>query len=113
MEIKDKEMNSIVIVVGHLNAETSSTFRSKAASTAKPILARLHEGYTVQDMLAVIDIKTIQWLHNETMERYLRPQTLFGGKFEAYLQEAKRTYEKSSQKDNHNQGFLNSNELLD
>ena len=27
----------------------------------------------------------IQWLHDEKMETYLRPETLFGTKFEGYL----------------------------
>jgi uncharacterized phage protein (TIGR02220 family) len=110
MEENEKAVVSAVII--HLNAKTNSAFKPKAATTQKPILARLHEGYTVEDMLAVIDIKAAQWLHNETMERYLRPQTLFSGKFESYLQEAKRAQEKNSRQVTHNQGFLNSYELL-
>ena len=35
----------------------------------------------------VIDIKTKEWLHDATMSKYLRPETLFGTKFESYLNE--------------------------
>lgn len=33
----------------------------------------------------MIDIKTAEWLHNPKMNKYLRPETLFGTKFESYL----------------------------
>ena len=35
-------------------------------------------------MLKVIDIKTIDWKGTD-YEKYLRPETLFGNKFESYL----------------------------
>ncbi len=55
------------------------------ASTAKPIRARLKEGYTVEQLKAVIDIKSSQWKNDFKMKQYLRPVTLFSDKFESYL----------------------------
>ena len=55
------------------------------ASTAKPIKARLREGYTVEQCKQVIRIKSEQWKNNVKMKQYLRPVTLFSDKFESYL----------------------------
>lgn len=46
--------------------------------------ARLNEGYTVEDFYTVIDKKYDEWQGTER-EKYLRPETLFGNKFESYL----------------------------
>jgi len=44
----------------------------------------LKDGFTVIDCLTVIDIKVDEWI-NSDMEKFIRPETLFGGKFESYL----------------------------
>ena len=44
----------------------------------------MEEKFTEEDFYTVIDKKCNEWLGTE-MERYLRPQTLFGTKFESYL----------------------------
>ena len=35
--------------------------------------------------MKVIDVKTAEWLNDSDMSKYLRPTTLFGAKFESYL----------------------------
>ena len=40
--------------------------------------------FTVEDFKTVIDKKSLEWMGTER-EKYLRPQTLFGTKFESYL----------------------------
>ena len=45
----------------------------------------MNEGYTLDDFIAVIDKKTDEWLDNEEFSKYLCPETLFGTKFEKYL----------------------------
>lgn len=72
-------------IVDYLNHKTNSNFRSKSKNTRKSINARLNEGYTIDDFKKVIDNKTSEWLNNPQMEMYLRPETLFGTKFESYL----------------------------
>jgi hypothetical protein len=54
----------------------------------------LAEGFTIDDFKTVIDKKCAEWLGDSKMEPYLRPETLFGTKFESYLN-AKVTSKKS------------------
>ena len=76
-------------IVSYLNERIGANYRSSSKKTASLINARLNEGFTVDDFKAVIDTKASDWLGDSKMSRYLRPETLFGTKFEGYLQEAK------------------------
>jgi len=49
----------------------------------------LREGFTMDDFSAVIRLKNTQWANRADMRQYLRPETLFGNKFDGYVQEAK------------------------
>lgn len=71
-------------VIDYLNGKTGSSFRY-SESSLKHIRARLNDGFSVDDCKSVIDKKTVEWLHDAKMRTYLRPETLFGGKFEGYL----------------------------
>ena len=51
----------------------------------KFLLARFNEGYTLEDFKQVIDVKTEEWKDNPEFFKYLRPETLFGSKFDSYL----------------------------
>lgn len=74
-------------ICDYLNQKTNSNYRSTTASTQRLIKARLNDGFTVEDFKKVIDIKCSKWLNDEKMKVYLRPETLFGTKFESYLNE--------------------------
>lgn len=54
----------------------------------KHINARLKEGYKLEDFRKVIQFKQEQWGNDPKMRAYLRPETIFGGKFDSYLAEA-------------------------
>lgn len=71
-------------IVTFLNSVTGSNYRSTTDKTRKLIAARLAEGFTVDDFKAVITKKAKEW-QNTDMAQYLRPETLFGTKFEGYL----------------------------
>ena len=71
-------------IIGYLNLKTGSNYRYNTNSTTTRIKARLNEGFQLNDFIAVIDKKCADWL-NTDMEKYLRPETLFGTKFESYL----------------------------
>lgn len=73
-----------------LNELSGSSFRSTTQKTQKLIAAREREGYTLEDFETVIRHKCGQWVNDAKMQQYLRPETLFGGKFEAYLSDVKR-----------------------
>ena len=63
------------------------------------INGRLKDGYTVEDLKIVIDLKCLQWANNINMRAYIRPETLFNQtKFEAYLAEASIYVENENQK---------------
>lgn len=71
-------------IVTFLNSITESNYRSTTDKTRKLIAARLSEGFTIDDFKAVITKKAKEWKGTD-MAQYLRPETLFGTKFEGYL----------------------------
>lgn len=71
-------------IVTFLNSVTGSNYRSTTDKTRKLIAARLAEGFTIDDFKAVITKKAKEWQGTD-MAQYLRPETLFGTKFEGYL----------------------------
>ena len=76
--------NSIADVIEYLNEQTGSRYRVSTESTRRLIKARMREGFTLDDFKVVISKKAKEWKGGE-MEKYLRPETLFGTKFESYL----------------------------
>lgn len=71
-------------IIDYLNAAANKKYRHSTPKTKNLIQARYKENFDVNDFKKVIDIKTKEWLKSD-MERYLRPETLFGTKFESYL----------------------------
>jgi len=83
--INNKELrNNIIYIVEYLNEKAKKSFKANNKTTQQHINARLSEGYTVDDFKTVIDKKCDEWLGTD-FEQYLRPSTLFGSKFESYL----------------------------
>ena len=86
---KEKDNNIYSLVIDYLNKKANTNYRPTTKNTQSFINARLKEGYTVEDFKKVIDSKSKEWL-NTDFEKYLRPATLFGSKFENYLNEANK-----------------------
>ena len=74
-------------VIAHLNEKAGTKYKATTPKTQTLIRARANEGFTLDDFIAVIDMKCAEWLADKKMVRYLRPETLFGTKFEGYLNE--------------------------
>lgn len=72
-------------VIDYLNRMCSTHYKSTSAETRRLVKARIAQGFTLDDFVKVIDNKTADWLHDTEMSKYLRPSTLFGAKFESYL----------------------------
>ncbi|MDW8781974.1 conserved phage C-terminal domain-containing protein [Bacillus cereus] len=89
----------IVEIVNYLNDVCGSSYRSTSKKTQSLIKTRLIEGFTVDDFKTVIDTKAREWLRTE-QAKYLRPETLFGTKFEGYLQQGKVEGKHGSSKGN-------------
>lgn len=99
---EDKEGDSISIMSGkpdgfvencreiveYLNQKAGTHYKSSTELTRTKIHARLNEGFKKEDFFAVIDHKCAEWKADEHMRQFLRPETLFGTKFESYLQAA-------------------------
>ena len=84
-EINTSINTDIKDIVDYLNHKVGSSFKDTTKATQRVIKARLSEGFTVGDFFMVIDKKTAEWKGDSKMEQYLRPATLFGTKFEGYL----------------------------
>ena len=78
-------ISNIKYIVEYLNKKAGTRYKPTSKETQKHINARLAEGYTVDDFVQVIDKKCAAWKGDAKMEEYLRPSTLFGTKFEGYL----------------------------
>src|SRR5690625_2701779 len=75
----------IVEIVTYLNRVADKNYRHTTRKTQDFIRARMNEGFTVDDFKKVIDIKNDEWKDNPKMQKFIRPETLFGTKFESYL----------------------------
>jgi len=74
-----------VEIINYLNDATGKKYRPFTGKTKTCIKARWKEGFRLDDFKKVIDTKTSEWKNNSKMSQYLRPETLFGNKFEGYL----------------------------
>lgn len=83
--VRDIDRDILSSILDYLNQKTGSHYQVKSKATQRHIKARLDEGFTLDDFKKVIDNKTAEWLNDEKMSQYLRPETLFGTKFESYL----------------------------
>ena len=85
---KDKNKDSFKDIVEksieYLNIQTGHNYKSTEANT-RHLIARINEGYTMKQIMTVIRNKTVEWEEDEKMRKFLRPETLFGTKFDSYL----------------------------
>lgn len=86
-------------IVDYLNQKAGTNYRPSSAKTKTLIKARLNENYSFDDFKKVIDNKVID--ANDTKDlfqsKYLRPETLFGNKFESYLNQ-KQVYKDTNER---------------
>jgi uncharacterized phage protein (TIGR02220 family) len=81
-----EQKESMRSVIEYLNEKAGKKFKG-TDSNIKFIRARLGQGYTIDDIKAVVDRKVAQWLGTKHAE-YLRPATLFNDeKFNQYFGE--------------------------
>lgn len=86
----ESKLNTEVIVpyseiISYLNEKANTNYRASSSKTKELIKVRFNEKFTLDDFKRVIDIKTKEWSSDKNMCKYLRPETLFGTKFESYL----------------------------
>ena len=83
-EVSGNDSSPIREIVEYLNLKTGYHYKHTTNVTRTKIEARIKEGFTLEDFKEVIDKKVSEWKGTE-MEKFLRPETLFGSKFEGYL----------------------------
>ena len=91
--IKDLEKTKykeLWIPIVYLNQVANKRYKF-VDKTKRLLLARFKEGYTLEDFKQVIDIKTAEWKGSHEFSKYLRPETLFGSKFDGYLNQKPKT----------------------
>ena len=91
----NSDINIISRTICLLNEKSKSGYKPTRKSTVTVIKARIAEGFTENDLSLVVVSKSNQWLNDPKMNAYLRPETLFGNKFEGYLNESLRASTKS------------------
>ena len=94
-EEEEKDMPSdfskqVKEIITYLNEKIGTAYRPSSRKTRELIKARFNEKFTVDDFKKVIDNKVADWNREpekgeKDMRPYLRPETLFGTKFESYL----------------------------
>ena len=83
-------------IVQHLNDTIGASYKASSAKTRSLIHARWQEGFRLEDFKQVIDTMFTVWENDPKMCAYLRPETLFGTKFESYLNRFKPTGKEAS-----------------
>jgi uncharacterized phage protein (TIGR02220 family) len=70
-------------IINHLNQVTEKQYRSNSKNTKDKIQARWNEDFRLDDFKYVHAVKAEEWL-NTDYAKFLRPETLYGNKFEGY-----------------------------
>ena len=70
-------------IIAYMNSRLGTRYTVTDEVRTK-ISARFAAGRTVEDFVSVIDTKAEEWIGTESA-KYLRPATLFGTNFDAYL----------------------------
>ena len=89
-ENENKDINrnvnkDIKDIIDDLNLVLGTTYKHTSSKTKDLIQARLNDGFTVEDFKTVHRKMLRAWGTDEKMVKYLRPITLYGPKFESYL----------------------------
>ena len=83
----DKSLEIRKQIINYLNEKLGTKYKPNSSKNKTVINARLNEGYQLDDFKEVIDNKYADWSDSPKMAKFLRPETLFGTKFEGYLNE--------------------------
>lgn len=94
-DILSSNLDTVKSVVDYLNKKCGTKYKHSSAETQRLIVARLNQGFSLEDFKQVIDNKVADWGNDSQMSKFLRPQTLFSNKFEGYLNQSVTVQNKS------------------
>ena len=88
----EPKLDIYVEIIDYLNTVCGTKYKRNGKTTRGLIKNRINDGFTLADFMIVIDKKHDGWAgkfkqDGTSMETYWRPETLFGNKFESYLNE--------------------------
>ncbi|KXT97536.1 hypothetical protein SORDD30_01470 [Streptococcus oralis] len=95
-DLEKTKHKELWIPIAYLNQVANKRYKF-VDKTKRLLLARFKEGYTLEDFKQVIDIKTAEWKDSPEFSKYLRPETLFGTKFDGYLNQKPKTIKGKSE----------------
>jgi uncharacterized phage protein (TIGR02220 family) len=81
----EKKTIPYAAIIQYLNEKTGKSFKPDSRKSKDLIQARFKEGFTLEDFKKVMDLKSAEWQQDSRFSKFLRPETLFGTKFESYL----------------------------
>ena len=86
-------------VIRFFNTTCKTTYRENSKEFLKNVIARINDGYTVEDFKKIVLFKFNQWNEDPKMKEYIRPSTLFrASHFEEYLQDATKATQPQQKK---------------
>lgn len=94
-----KKMEIYSNIIQHFNLKCNKSYKLDSDVFIDYIDKLISKGFSEQDMIAVIDQKCKDWM-NTKYAQYLRPSTLFGEKFEIYLNDCQKSNENYKRKGN-------------
>ncbi|MCY7617527.1 phage replisome organizer N-terminal domain-containing protein [Bacillus pumilus] len=86
------------LITDLLNQMSEKNYRHTTPKTQQLIKARWNEGFRFDDFKKVILAKCFEWRDNPEMSKFLRPETLFGTKFEGYLNNSDEVIKRAQHK---------------
>lgn len=98
---QDNTPKEVYEIIDYLNLKTGKSYKHTTKKTQSLIKARLNEHFTIDDFKKVIDNMCDKWIGTK-WEEYLRPNTLFAGKFDDYLNQTPTKSETRERIDNVN-----------
>ena len=105
--ILDEKIDNIIEYLNEVvNSFGKRGYNKKGKKIRSLIRTKLKQGYKHEDFQDVINVK-VTWLTNPDMHKYFRPDTLFGNKFESYLNELNQPI-KSNDDDKYNEAYNDS-----
>jgi len=72
-------------IINHFNKTFSKRYKPDSKETQKLIKARWDDGFDYDDFVSVHEKMFSHWNGDSKMSEFLRPHTLYTGKFESYL----------------------------
>lgn len=94
----DESEIPIKLITDLLNQMSEKNYRHTTPKTQQLIRARWNEGFRFDDFKKVILAKCFEWRDNPDMSKFLRPETLFGTKFEGYLNNSDEVIKRAQHK---------------